>query len=51
MVMHFVLIELSRNSLLLIGDPSKKGDVETLTRSSVSASSQVKMKLKLIASR
>ena len=37
--MHFVLVELSRNSLLLIDDPSKRGDVETLARSSVSPSS------------
>ena len=26
--MHFVRIELSRNSLLLINNPSKRGDVE-----------------------
>ena len=50
-VMHFVLIELSRNSLLLIDDLSKRGDVETLARSSVFPSPQVKVKLKLTASR
>ena len=49
--MHFVLVELSRNSLLLIDDPSKRGKVEILARSSVSPSPQVKMKLKLTASR
>ena len=49
--MHFVLVELSRNSLLLINDPSKKGDVKTLARSSVFLSPRVKVKLKLTASR
>ena len=49
--MHFVLVELSRNLLLLIDDPSKRGDVKTLARSSISPSPQVKMKLKLTASR
>ena len=49
--MHFVLVELSRNSLLLIDDPSKRGDVETAVRPSVSPPPQVKMTLKLIASR
>ena len=49
--MHFILVELSRNSLLLIDDPSKRGDVETLARSSISPSPKVKMKLKLTASR
>ena len=43
--------KMSRNSVLLIDDPLKKGDVETLARSSVSPSSQVKMELKLTASR
>ena len=45
------LFKLSRNSLLLIEDPLKKGDVETLARSSVFLSPQVKTKLKLTASR
>ena len=36
--MHFVLVELSRNSLLLFDDPSKRSDVETMARSSVSLS-------------
>ena len=49
--MHFVLIKLSRNLWLLIDDPSKRGDVKTLARSSVFPSPQVKMKLKLTASR
>ena len=49
--MNFVRIELSHNSLLLINDPSKRGGVETLARSSVFPSPQVKMKLKLTASR
>ena len=40
--MHFVLVELPRNSLLLTNDHSKRGDVETLARSSVSPSSQIK---------
>ena len=39
------------NSVLLIDNPSKRGDVETAARSSVSPSSQVKMKLKLVVSR
>ena len=34
--MHFVLVKMSRNSVLSIDDPSKKGDVETLAWSSVS---------------
>ena len=50
-VMHFILVKLSRNSLLLIDNPSKRGDMETLAQSSVSPSSQVKVKLKLTASR
>ena len=45
------LFELFRNSLLLINDPSKRGDVETLARSSVSQPPQVKMMLKWTASR
>ena len=49
--MHLVLVKLSRISLLLIDDPLKRGDVETLARSSVSLSSQVKMKFKSTASR
>ena len=49
--MYFGPVKLSHNSVLLINDPSKRGDVETLTRSSVSLSFQVKMKLKLTASR
>ena len=28
--MHFVPVKLSRNSVLLINDPSKRGDMETL---------------------
>ena len=40
--MHFVLVKMSRNSILLIDHPSKRGDVETLGRSSVSPSPQVK---------
>ena len=49
--MHFVLVKLSRNSSLLVGDPSKRGDVKTLALSSISPSPQVKMKLKMTASR
>ena len=37
--------------VLLINNPSKRGDVEILARSSISPSSQVKVKLKLTASR
>ena len=37
--------------VLLINNPSKRGDVEISARSSVSPSSQVRVKLKLIASR
>ena len=47
----FCCVELSRNSLLLINNPSKRGNVETLARSSVSPSPQVNMKFKLTASR
>ena len=39
--MRFIRIELSRNSLLLINNPSKRGDVEILARSSVSPPPQV----------
>ena len=40
--MHFFIhIELPRNSLLLINNPLKRGDVETLARSSVSPPPQV----------
>ena len=28
--MHFILIKMSRNLVLLINNPSKKGDMETL---------------------
>ena len=49
--MHFILVKMSRNSMLLINNPSKRGDVKTLVRSSVSPSSQVRVKLKLTASR
>ena len=48
---HFVLVELSRNLLLLIDDPSKRGDVKTLAQSSVSPSPQIRVKLKLTAPR
>ena len=51
MAMHFILVKISRNLVLLIDNPSKRGDVEILARSSVSLSSQVKIKLKLTASR
>ena len=37
----FIRIELSGNSLLLINNPLKNGDVETLARSSVSPPPQV----------
>ena len=49
--MHFILVKISRNLVLLINNPLKIGDVETLARSSVSPPSQVKMKFKLTASR
>ena len=45
------LFKISRNLVLLIDHPSKRGDVETLARSSISPSPQVKMKFKLTASR
>ena len=41
------LLKMSRNLVLLINNPSKREDVETLAWSSISSSSQVKMKLKL----
>ena len=49
--MHFIPVKMSRNLVLLINNPSKRGDVETWARSLVSPSSQVKMKLKLTTSR
>ena len=49
--MHLILVKISCNLVLLINNPSKRGDVKTLARSSVSPSSQVKMKLKLTAFR
>ena len=49
--MHFILVKMSRNLVLLINNLSKKSDVETLTRSSVSPSPQVKVKLKSTTSR
>ena len=45
------LFKMSRNLVLLINNSSKRGDVETLARSSVFPSSQVKMELKSTASR
>ena len=38
-VMHIILIKMSHNSVLLINSPSKRGDVETLARSSIFSSS------------
>ena len=49
--MHFILVKISRNLVLLINNPLKRGDVETLARSLVSPASQVKMKFKLTTSR
>ena len=49
--MHFVLVKMSRNSMLLTNNLSKRGDAETLARSSIFPSSQVKVKLKLTVSR
>ena len=50
--MHVIfLFEISRDSMLLINNSSKRGDVETEARSSVSPPPQVKTKLKLTASR
>ena len=37
--MHFIFIKMSCNLVLLINNPAKRGDVETLTRSSVFPSS------------
>ena len=37
-VIHFVLVKMSCNSVLLIDDPSKRGDVKTSTQFSVSLS-------------
>ena len=45
------LFKMSRKSMLLINYPLKRGDVEIAARSSVSPSPQVKMTLKLTASR
>ena len=45
------MFKISRKSVLLIKNPPKRDDVETLARSSVSPSPQVKMMLKLTASR
>ena len=45
------LFKMSCNLVLLIDHPSKRGDVKTLAQSSISPSSQVKMKFKLTASR
>ena len=36
--MHFILVKMSRNLVLLINNHSKIGDVETLARSSISLS-------------
>ena len=49
--MHFVLVKMPRNSMLLTNNLLKRGDMESLVRSSVSPSSQVKVKLKLTAFR
>ena len=49
--MHLIFVEMSRNLELLTNNPSKRGDVETLTRSSIFPSSRVKMKLKLTDSK
>ena len=40
--MHFIFVKVSHNSVLLISNPSKRGDVEILARSSVSPPPQVK---------
>ena len=45
------LLEMSRDSTLLTSKSLKRGDVETKARSSVSPPPQVKIKLKLTASR
>ena len=44
------LVKMSSNSMLLINNPSKRGDLETLAWSSVSPPPQVKMTFKLTAS-
>ena len=49
--MHIILVEMFRNLILLINNPLKRGDVETLARSSVSPPPQVKMTFKLTSSR
>ena len=49
--MHFILIKMSCNLMLLTNNPSKRGDVETWARSSVFPSSRVKMRFNLTASR
>ena len=50
-IMHLGLMEDLGDSELLINNLSKRDDVETLARSSIFLSFQVKMKLKLAASR
>ena len=45
------LFKMSRNLVLLIDHPLKRGDVKTLARSSISLSLQAKMKFKLTAFR
>ena len=45
------LFKMSRKSVLLINYPSRRGDMETAARSSVFPPPQVKMTLKLTASR
>ena len=49
--MHFTLIKISCNSVLLINNPSKKGDLEILARSLISPAFQTKVNLKATASR
>ena len=48
--MHIILVKISRISILLINNPSKRDDMKTFVRSSISLSPQVRMKLKLTAS-
>ena len=45
--MHFILVKMFHNLVLLINNPSKRGDMETLVRSSISPPPQVKTKLKI----
>ena len=45
------LFKMSRNLMLLIDHPSKRGDVKILAQSSISLSSHVKMKFKLTVSK